>query len=66
MAFNFYVPDYLFDREELIRKKDNKKAAEHYIVPLKTFWRPIEIDEYYETDMTDKRIFKKVNPMENI
>ena len=66
MHYNYYAPDYLFDREQLIMKKDKQRAAENYIVPLKTFWRPIELEEYYETNMTDKRFFKKVNEMQNI
>lgn len=35
-------------------------------MPLKTFWKPIELDEYYETDMTEKRFFKKVGGMEDV
>ena len=66
MGFDFYVPDYFFDKEQLMRKKENKKTQEQFIVPLKTFWRPIELEEYYETDLTDKKFFKRVNPMDDV
>jgi len=26
MGFDFYVPDYFFDKEQLMRKKENKKT----------------------------------------
>ena len=70
MAYDFFAPDHLFDRERLIRQRENKEAAEQYVIPLNTFWRPLEMAsadiDYYETDLTDKKYFKKVNPMENI
>lgn len=66
MSCDFYVPDHYFDREQLMRKKEKKQALEQFVVPLKTFWREIELEEYYETDLTDKRYFKKVNPMPDI
>lgn len=70
MAYDYYAPDYMFDREALLRQRENKEATEQYIVPLHTFWRPLELAntdvDYYETDLTDRKFFKKVNPMENI
>ena len=70
MAYDFYAPDHLFDRELLIREKENKEVTEQFVIPLKTFWRPLDLVsadlEHFETDMTDKKFFKTVNPMENI
>ena len=66
MMYDFYVADHFFDREQLLRKKENKHALEKYVVPLQTFWRPIAMDEYYETDLTDRRFFKKVGAIEDI
>ena len=66
LGYDFYVPDIYFNKEELIRRKENKAASEKYVIPLKTFWRPLEMQEYYETNMYDKRFFKKVNAMENV
>ena len=47
MAYDFHVADHYFDREELLRRKQNKAAAEKYVVPIDTFWRPIEVAEYF-------------------
>ena len=66
MSYDYYVPDLFFDKEMLTRKKENKVVAEKFVMPLKTFWRPIELDEYYEHDLKDKRYMKKVNPTESI
>ena len=66
MSYDFYVPDHYFDKEQLRRRKDNEQATEKYIVPLQTFWRPIHIDEYYETDMKNQKFIHPVRPMENI
>ena len=66
MSYDFYVPDLFFDKEMLMRKKENKVVTEKFVMPLKTFWRPIEMDEYYEHDMKDKKYFRKVRPMENV
>ena len=70
MAYDFYAPDHLFDRERLQREREHKEATEQYVVPLHTFWRPLELAsadiEKFETDFNDKKYFKKVNPMENV
>ena len=66
MAFDYYAPDHLFDREQLMRKKENKAAEERYMIPLKTFWRQIDLEEYYEGNMYDKKFFKTINPMPKI
>lgn len=85
MAYDFYVPDYYFDREALELRRERKQAQERYVVPLQTFWKPLEVNEYfeyekagrtyglsqsinghYETDLTDKRYFRQIHPVENV
>ena len=40
-AYDFYVPDQIFEQQINPEKKDK---VEHYIVPMETFWRPVHID----------------------
>lgn len=61
MMFDFYAPDHYFSEEALLRKRQKKQARQQFVIPLKTFWRPIEFEEYYETDLTNPRFFKNVN-----
>lgn len=54
MSFDFYVADHYFERDFLELKREKKIAQERYIVPLQTFWKPIEFNEYFEYEKFGK------------
>ena len=54
MSYDFYVPDHYFDREALELKREKKLAQERYVVPVQTFWKPLEINEYFEYEKFGK------------
>lgn len=68
MQYDFHVPDFLFDREELERRRDNKQASEKFVIPLQTFWRPVELPgrEYFEADLAHPDFQRQVNPMPKV
>jgi len=66
MAYDYFVEDEYFDRSLALAKQKKRKRQENYIVPLKTFWRPVEMKEWNEYDLTDETYFKKLNVMDNV
>ncbi|CDW75782.1 UNKNOWN [Stylonychia lemnae] len=63
MSWDFYVPDYYFDKEQLI--KHNNTLAEVYTVPMKTFWIPVTIDTRYEEYLTSEQYAKRIMKFED-
>ena len=51
MSWDYFVPDHYFDMQLLMQKQKSEKAKETYLLPLKTFWKPIDIDDPYENDL---------------
>merc|ERR1712176_1581424 len=66
MAFDYYVPDYFFNKEMLMAKREKKTAAEKYVLEMNTFWRPIELEEYHEHDTKMDRFKKTVGAIPDI
>ena len=66
MEFNYFVPDHYFDREQAASIKKSREATSLYLVPLKTFWRELVFDEYYEPNLRHPDYQKQVYPMQDI
>ena len=50
-SVDLYVPDHVFE-QQIVKQKEK---TENYIVPMKTFWKPIHVDEWIEADLTQEK-----------
>ena len=66
MSIDIHVPDQIFEGQ--VKKNKNPESAldEKFIVPLKTFWRPVNLAEFVETNLDDPRYRKVVNPLTSL
>ena len=51
MSWDFYTPDYYFSTEYLQEKKLEESIGESYLLPMRTFWRPVHFESYVEPDL---------------
>lgn len=63
---DIYVPKETFNEKLHAKRNKGETQKEHFTIPLKTFWRPVEMQEYYEHDLDNKKYFKKINMMANL
>lgn len=55
MSCDFYVADDHFSKETSIEN--------FFKVPIETFWRPVLLPTYVETDLNTEKFTKKVSAM---
>jgi hypothetical protein len=51
MSWDFSVPDYYFDENLMLDRKMQEQLKETYLLPTRTFWRPVYFDSFKEPDI---------------
>lgn len=49
MSWDYYVSDYKLEKEHSLVSKESE--ADSYLLPLRTFWKPVYFDGYQESDI---------------
>jgi len=66
MAWDFSVPDYYFDENLMLDRKMQEQLKETYLLPTRTFWRPVYFDSFKEADIMHPQFAIKMRDHSNV
>ncbi len=59
MSWDYSVPDFYFDEEAMLDRKRQEKLQETYMLPTRTFWKPVYFDSYRESDILNEKFARR-------
>ena len=66
MSWDFSVPDYYFDENLMLDRKMQEQLKETYLLPTRTFWRPVYFDSFKEPDIMNSRFALKIRDYSDV
>lgn len=65
MSCDLYVPDYYFDKTLMLDRKKQEQLMESYILPIRTFWRPVYFEPYQEPNLMEPKFARRFRDFSN-
>ncbi len=66
MSWDFSVPDYYFDQNLMLDRKKQEQLKDTYMLPIRTFWRPVYFDDYREQDIMHQKFARRLRDNQNV
>jgi hypothetical protein len=66
MSWDYSVPDYYFDKNLMLDRKRQEQLQETYLLPTRTFWRPVYFDTFKEEDLLHPTFARKVRDFSQV
>lgn len=60
MSWDYSVPDFYFDEVAMLDRKKQEQLQETYTLPTRTFWKPVQFDNYREPNLLNENFARRI------